>query len=165
MQVESAFRSLLDVYITIWETSSNKETLYRFCRQIGGAVAMSSSDRHGGSSREIDVEPGESHRRRPGIFRPAEWLPAAEGIGKSKESIRASRSTSSQPTASLLAWPATMRIEALSTLVAVSLDYSTTALTEIRFSSGKLHADVWKKKRKRIYISMLNNFFLKREKL
>lgn len=34
-------------------------------------------------------------------------------------SIRANRSTSSQPTASLLAWPATMRIEALSTLVAV----------------------------------------------
>ncbi|EGI63637.1 hypothetical protein G5I_07975 [Acromyrmex echinatior] len=34
-------------------------------KKIGGAVAMSSSDRHDGSSREIGVELGESHRRRP----------------------------------------------------------------------------------------------------
>ncbi|KYM77786.1 hypothetical protein ALC53_11797 [Atta colombica] len=36
-----------------------------FSDLIGGAVAMSSPDRHDGSSREIGVEPGESHRRRP----------------------------------------------------------------------------------------------------
>ncbi|KYN22952.1 hypothetical protein ALC57_04735 [Trachymyrmex cornetzi] len=39
--------------------------------EVGGAVAMSSPDRHDGS-REIGVEPGESHRRRPGILRAAE---------------------------------------------------------------------------------------------
>jgi len=44
------------------------ELIISFCRQVGGTVAMSSPDRHGGSSREIDVEPGDSHRRRLDIL-------------------------------------------------------------------------------------------------
>ncbi|KAF7399762.1 hypothetical protein HZH68_008354 [Vespula germanica] len=61
-----------------------------------GAVVMSRPNRHGGS-REIDVEePGET-----------DYRPAILGFR-----------TDLEPTASPLAWPATMRIEALSALVA-----------------------------------------------
>lgn len=89
------------------------------CRQIGGAVyhrRFGTADHHEKSmwNREKVIVVG------PAYLEPLSKKTDSREIGNSRIGT-SRRSTSSQPPASLLAWPATMRIEAFCTfLVAVS---------------------------------------------